>query len=182
MDREVLFRILAIAIVLVMLLFNKKVCILAVIKKQLLIFKNAETGKISLWDIICFIVMPIILSIIITYEIGCPIDDNMAMLLTTIFAIVFTVLFGFAALIIGKKESDDELQNQIVDETFVSIVSSTILSLQVTILSIVFTKIDNTNVENIISVIIYTLCFINIMLLLMITKRTFIVYCNNEDA
>lgn len=42
------------------------------------------------------------LAIILTIGFRCIIDDDLASVLTTVFAFVFTVLFGFAAILVGK--------------------------------------------------------------------------------
>lgn len=61
-----------------MLFGNKKVRILSVLLKQIQVFKNAKTEKFSIWDIICFIIMPICLAIILVIGFECIIDDNLA--------------------------------------------------------------------------------------------------------
>lgn len=44
------------AIIAVMLFGNKKVRVFPLVKKQLQVFKNAKTNKISIWDIACFVI------------------------------------------------------------------------------------------------------------------------------
>ena len=70
-----------------------------------------------------FIFFPIVLSVIITFGFGSIIDDTLAGVLTTVFAFVFTVLFGFAAILVGKLDCDNEIEKQVVGETFVSIMT-----------------------------------------------------------
>ena len=120
------------------------------------------------------------MAIIITLGIGCIIDDALAGVLTTVFAFVFTVLFGFAAILVGKLDSNNEIEKQVVGETFVSIMTSNILSLVAAILSIMVVITNNNVVSMILSICIYSFSFMIIMLLLMISKRTFIIYCNNK--
>ncbi len=180
MPNRMVLVVIAIIIMCTMLFGNKKVRVLPVLIKQLQVFRNAKTGKTSVWDIICFIFLPIILAIIITLGIGCIIDDALAGVLTTVFAFVFTVLFGFAAILVGKLDSNNEIEKQVVGETFVSIMTSNILSLVVTILSIMVVITNNNVVSMILSICIYSFSFMIIMLLLMISKRTFIIYCNNK--
>ena len=84
-------------IILLMLFGNAKVRVFSVLVNQIKVFKNAKTEKLSWWDIVCFIIMPICLAIILTIGFRCIIDDDLASVLTTVFAFVFTVLFGFAA-------------------------------------------------------------------------------------
>lgn len=102
--------------------------------------------------------------------------------LTTVFAFVFTVLFGFASILVGKMEGGNDIEKKVVGETFVSIVSSTVLSLLAAILSIVIIKIDCEKGIEIISCVVYSISFMVVMLLLMITKRTFLIYCDKQDT
>lgn len=180
MPNKIILIVIAMVIVCAMLLGNRKVRILSVLIKQLQVFKNAKTNKISIWDTICFIILPIILSVIITFGFGCIIDDALAGVLTTVFAFVFTVLFGFAAILVGKIDCDNEIEKQVVGETFVSIMTSNILSLIASILSIVIIITDSGKVKLILAICVYSFSFMIIMLLLMISKRTFIIYCQNK--
>jgi len=147
--------------------------------KQIHVFRNAKKNKISVWDIICFVVFPIILAAIISLGFGCVIDKNLAGVLTTVFAFVFTVLFGFAAILVGKMDSSNAIERKVVGETFVSIMTSNILSLLSAVLSITIIMEDGA-ANKVISMCIYSLSFMIIMLLLMISKRTFVIYCNNQ--
>lgn len=172
--------VFAIIIVILMLFFNKKVRILSVIHNQLYVFKNAKTNKISLWDILCFVLFPILLGIIMAFRLDCCIYKELAGVLTTVFAIVFTVLFGFAAILVGKLNSKNAIEKQVVEETFISIMSATILSFISSILSVAFYVTGNDIMIKILSFCIIAISFMIIMLLLMILKRTFVIYCNNK--
>ena len=97
-------------IILLMLFGNAKVRVFSVLVNQIKVFKNAKTEKLSWWDIVCFIIMPICLAIILTIGFRCIIDDDLASVLTTVFAFVFTVLFGFAAILVGKMESNNDIE------------------------------------------------------------------------
>lgn len=181
MTNRFMLIIIAILILCIMLFGNRKVRVFSVLIKQLQVFKNAKTGKRSIWDVFCFIILPVVLAIIITCGIGSIINDKLAGTLTTVFAFVFTVLFGFATILIGKINSNNKLEKQVVGETFVSIMTSNILSLIVAILSIEIVVTKNHIVQLILTICIYSFSFMIIMLLLMISKRTFIIYCNNKN-
>ena len=180
MPSKIILIVMAMVIVCMMLFGNKKVRILSVLIKQLQVFKNAKTDKISIWDIVCFIFFPIVLSVIITFGVGSIIDDTLAGVLTTVFAFVFTVLFGFAAILVGKLDCDNEIEKQVVGETFVSIMTSNILSLIASILSIAIIITGDEKAKLILTICVYSFSFMIIMLLLMISKRTFIIYCENK--
>lgn len=180
MPSKIILIVMAMVIVCMMLFGNKKVRILSVLIKQLQVFKNAKTDKTSVWDIVCFIFFPIVLSVIITFGFGSIIDDTLAGVLTTVFAFVFTVLFGFAAILVGKLDCDNEIEKQVVGETFVSIMTSNILSLITSILSIAIIITGDEKAKLILTICVYSFSFMIIMLLLMISKRTFIIYCENK--
>jgi len=180
MPNKIVLIVMAAVIVCAMLFGNKKVRVLPLLTNQLKVFKNAKTNKISPWDIICFIVLPIALAILIVLGFDCVVDNNLAGVLTTVFAFVFTVLFGFAAILVGKLDSNNEIEQQVVGETFVSIMTSNILSLNSAVLSIAIIITNHEITSLIISVFIYSFSFMIIMLLLMISKRTFIIYCRNK--
>ena len=67
MPSKIILIVMAMEIVCMMIFVNKTVRILSVLVKQLQVFKNAKTDKISVCDIVCFIFFPIVLSVIITF-------------------------------------------------------------------------------------------------------------------
>lgn len=81
---------------------------------------------------------------------------------------------------VGKLDCNNQIEKQVVGETFVSIMTSNILSLIASILSIAIIITDGDKVNLILSICVYSFSFMIIMLLLMISKRTFIIYCENE--
>jgi hypothetical protein len=82
--------------------------------------------------------------------------------------------------LVGKLDCNNQIEKQVVGETFVSIMTSNILSLIASILSIAIIITDGDKVNLILSICVYSFSFMIIMLLLMISKRTFIIYCENE--
>ena len=173
--------IIVIAIFLFMILFfNRKVRLFALTKEQLQVFKNANKKKISLWDLLCFLVFPLIIAIILVYKLDFIVDDALANLLTTVFSVIFTVLFGFATIMISKIDSQNKLEKQVAAETFVSIVSSTVLSLISAIIAIVLTQMDSATCLQILSTMILALSIMIILLILLITKRTFYLYIDHK--
>lgn len=173
---------LAIVFVLLMLFANRKVRLYSVFYKQILVFKNARTEKVSIWDLLWFIVFPICLAIIIVYKLNVVIDDTLSEILTTVFSLIFTVLFGFAAIIVGKLDSQNEIERKVVEETFVSIVSATILSMISVACSIIAVKIGSDWGACLVSAIVYSVSIMTIMLLLLVSKRTFIIYNNTTKT
>lgn len=178
MNRQLYVLLLIALLIVLMLFFNKKVCLFQLFKEQFKVYKNDNKDKHSPWDIICFIVLPICVSLLIVLGIPYQIDVKLAEILTTVFSLVFTILFGFAAVIVERSYSDNDKKKRVIGETFVSIVTSTTLSLVAAIISILLTIIDNDIVVSVLSVALFTLSLHLVMLLLMITKRTFIIYCD----
>lgn len=180
MSIEYIWSAIAFLLIFIMLFANKKVRIFPVIIEQLQVFKNAKTGKLSLWDFMCFIFIPIALAAVITLGFNTVIDDKLAGTLTTVFSLVFTILFGFATILIGKMDSKNPIEKQVVGETFVSIVSATLLSLIAAVLSIIIITISHVKVLQILSIVVFSVSFMIVMLLLLIIKRTYIVYSNSK--
>ena len=180
MKDKYIWIILVVVILINMLFLNRKVRLFSLLKEQLLVFKNYKTKKVSLWDCFCFLASPVIASLIFVFKLNFTIDDDLANLLTTVFSVIFTVLFGFAAIMISKIESPNKIEKQVAEETFVSIVSATILSLLVAVASIVLTQMDVHLCCQIMSAIVLALSLIIIMLILLITKRTFLLYVDNK--
>lgn len=182
MQSKYIIWILAVFFLLCIMLFcNRKVRLWSLLIEQIRVFRNDKKKKISLWDCICFLVFPMVISLIFVYKLGFTINNNLAELLTTVFSIVFTVLFGFSAIMISKIDSQNKTEKQVAEETFVSIVSSTILSLIAAVLSIVLTQVKSVICLQIISSGVITISLIIIMLLLLITKRVFLLYVDRKN-
>lgn len=171
----------AVALVFIMLFCNRKVWLWAVLKEQISVFRNAKKEKVSLWDCLCFFVFPWVVSYICTCKLNFVIKVDLAELLTTVFSIVFTVLFGFAAVMVSKIDSDNKKEKQVAEETFVSIVSATLMSLISAVLSILLTQIESEIILKITSIGLLGSSLVIIMLLLLITKRTFFLYIDNRQ-
>lgn len=179
-EHSTIWSIIAVGIVIVMLFCNKKVRLNKLLKEQMAVFKNDKNKKIFVWDIFCFVIFPIVLAMILVYALDKPIYKQLANTLTTIFSLVFTILFGFIAILIGK--IDDPNNNgkvrQVVIETFTSIISSTLLALFGTVAAIVITAANEGNkiLISVLSCGVYSAAFMIVMLILMTTKRIFLIY------
>ena len=172
---------IAAVLLILLMLGNRKVRLHSLLSKQLQVFRDARTSKASIWDLLCFIVFPICLAVLIVYKMNVCIDDTLGGILTTVFSLVFTVLFGFAAIIVGKLDSKNDLEKKVVQETFVSIMTATILSLISVICSIIAIKIDIDWGNSLVSVIVFAVSIMTVMLLLLVSKRTFIIYNETVD-
>lgn len=180
MDKQYYVLLIIGILIFVMLFFNKKVNLIRLFIKQFQVFKNDKTGKYSIWDIVSFFVIPIAVSVLFVFGMPYRVSSELAEVLTTVFSLVFSILFGFAAVIMERNASDNSKKRQVVNETFVSIVTATVLSLVATIVSIFITQIEDQGMISILSVVIFALSLMIIMLILMISKRTFVIYCDGE--
>ena len=119
-------------------------------------------------------------ALISVFKLDFIVNKDLADTLTTVFSIIFTVLFGFAAIMIGKIDSENKTEKQVAEETFVSIVSSNVLSFGATVLSIVVSQFENTVCLQIFSSLLLMTSLMIIMLVLMITKRTFVLFVKHK--
>lgn len=181
MTDRTLWIIIAATLLFVMLFFNRKVRFWAILKEQMKVFKNAKSQRISVWDCLCFLVFPWTFSCICVLKLDFVVKQELAGILTTVFSIVFTVLFGFAAVMVSKIDSSNETEKQVAEETFVSIVSANLMSLIAAVLSIVLTQAVSEVAVKIVSIALWGSSLIIIMLLLLITKRTFFLYVDNKS-
>ena len=170
---------LTIACILVML-FNRKINVVKVFVEQLKIFKNNRTQKVSFWDILSFIVCPLLLSLIMVTWYEFSIKKELAQILTTAFSLIFTLLLAFETILVGKKNSTNEVEREVINQTFISAVSSSVFTLTGIILSITIMFVSNGITIKILTTIILTLSFATVMLLLMIIKRTFKIFMRDN--
>jgi len=108
------------------------------------------------------------------------IDRELSQILTTTFSLVFTLMLAFEAILVSKKDSTNVIEKEVISQTFISVVSSSILSLIGIILSVVIMFITNCTAVNIITILVSVLSFMTVMLLLMIIKRTFMIFMNDS--
>lgn len=167
-------------IALVMLFGNRKTRVTQILAAQLRVFRNAKTRKTSIWDSICFIVMPVIVAIIISFDLGWEINsDTFTGILALILVLIATALeFMFLA----RRTESDNVKKQVMDEAFVSILTSNVLSLFTAILSIVVLEVYDSIAKKILTACIYSAVLMIAMLILMILKRIFALFIDNDKT
>lgn len=167
-------------IALVMLFGNRKTRVTQILAAQLRVFRNAKTRKTSIWDSICFVVMPVIVAIIISFALGWEINsDTFTGILALILVLIATELeFMFLA----RRTESDNVKKQVMDETFVSILTSNVLSLFTAILSIVVLEVYDSIAKKILTACIYSAVLMIAMLILMILKRIFALFIDNDKT
>ena len=180
METKIIWVIITVIIALVML-FNRKTRVTQILAAQLRVFRNAKTRKTSIWDSICFVVMPVIVAIIISFALGWEINsDTFTGILALILVLIATALeFMFLA---RRTESDNKVKKQVMDETFVSILTSNVLSLFTAILSIVVLEVYDSIAKKILTACIYSAVLMIAMLILMILKRIFALFIDNDKT
>lgn len=180
MVNKTIWVIITVIIALVML-FNRKTRVTQILAAQLRVFRNAKTRKTSIWDSICFIVMPVIVAIIISFDLGWEINsDTFTGILALILVLIATALeFMFLA---RRTESNNTVKKQVMDETFVSILTSSVLSLFTAILAIVVLEVYDSIAKKILTACIYSAVFMVAMLILMILKRIFALFIDNDKT
>lgn len=163
------------------MLCNRKINVVAIFIEQLKVFKDNRTKKISPWDIISFILCPFFLSLalVIWYEFN--INKELAQILTTAFSLIFTLLLAFETILVSKKNSTNDVERKVISQTFVSAVSASIFAMVGIILSIMIMFISNALAIRIVTILVLVSSFITIMLLLMIIKRTFMIFMNDNE-
>lgn len=181
MLNETIWGIITVIIALVMLLGNRKVRVTQVLVAQLRVFRNAKTGKISIWDGICFVVMPVIVAAIISFGLGWEINsDTLTGILVLILVLIATALeFMFLT---RRTESDNKVKKQVMNETFVSVLTANVLSLFTAILSIVVIGVYDSIAKKILTACIYSALLMVAMLILMILKRIFALFIDNDKT
>lgn len=105
------------------IIFNPKINGFYVLKKQFTVYRNDKTKKVSKFDIISFVVAPLILSVVFSIIIDFEFILESRDILTTVFSLVATILFSFLAMLVNKEKN--EKTGKVIEETYISI-SSTI--------------------------------------------------------
>ncbi|MCK9493588.1 MAG: hypothetical protein M0Q00_04375 [Acholeplasmataceae bacterium] len=182
---QILFLVL-ISFFLLLMLFNPKIRLFSLIVKQWKVFVKYNPDKvqqkISIIDMISFIIAPVLISSILVWGFAFIFTVDVASLLVTVFSIIFTVLFGFISVLVGKASSSNKIEKQLVSETFTSIVSAMLLAIISAILLIVYVSTSrNAIFDRVISNIVIWFSIESLLLLLMITKRSYVIFSKAND-
>lgn len=168
--------IIALCVLFVCSLFNRKINVFKIITKQFSIYKNDKTKKYSIFDIFTFIVVPISMAIILVFLLEYSFLTTKADLFITVLSIVSTVLFSFLALLIEKKNnSDNKKEIQVSNETYISIIMTILYSMISIILLIVLLILPDIQwLIRVINGICYCLLIKITLHILMVLKRMFL--------
>ena len=177
---RVIFGVICSVLLYAMIFRNDKVKLSSLLNEQLKVFTDRETNDTSLNDILCFIVFPILIGIFLPFCLECVITNELASIFTTVFSIIFTILFGFASLLGTKLDTSDGIVKRVAKETFVSLMTCQILAIIATVLSICIINGGCALYIKILSAFIWSFALMMLMLILMVTKRTYKLYSEGE--
>lgn len=178
-------------------IFNSKINVLSIISTHIKTYRNYVTKRISMWDIISFILAPIGVSYILAIVYDCKIsaDATYVNVILTVLSIFAALLFNFLMMIIQLKETKkvfsvhekDLTQRQkdyihTVKETYYNVSFEILVSIVTIIIILISIIVDPSSsiALNIINVILWFLIIMFFMNLCMILKRIFILYDINE--
>lgn len=158
------------------ILFNRKINILKIVKKQFAVYRNDKTKRVSVYDIFAFIVFPIIISIVLVFLIDYEFMSNRLDTMITILSIAATVLFSFLTLLMDKTQGEEnEEVKKVSNETYVTIIMTILYALLSVIVLVIYFFIPKTVVlYQIFNAIIYLMLIKILLNILMILKRMFL--------
>jgi len=172
-----IFLLIGVVVMILTMLINPKLRIIPIILEQFRVYRNFKTNKPSFYDFITFLVAPILVAIILVLNFDYTFDLNISNVLITVFSIIFTLLFGFATLLISRTDTPSNIEKRVIGETFISIMSCMLTSLFAAVFLIVlsFNQLNAFWTKSLTVTVVY-LGLHCLALLLMITKRIFIIF------
>ena len=175
-----------IAISLLIACFNRKVRLTRLLRDQFHIYYVKQNGKqvLSVFDIFCFLLIPLFISSSIVWGFGFWFDSSIANIVLTIASILFSVLFTILSIITSKIGAKDNIESTVIKETFTTISCSTTNLLIGIVLLIIYAILlphyENQTLYKIVTNIIIFILIHSFMLLLMTIKRFYMVF-NKDD-
>lgn len=109
---------------------NPKIQLHKVFLSQLKVYTNDKTGKIYWFDIVTFILIPIVVSVFVGLQLPISTVSKYSDTVITIFSLIATVLLSFVA-ILSDKDFEKQNRKEIVKETIITINLNTIYSMLV---------------------------------------------------
>lgn len=175
-------------IIVLICLFNPKIRVAKIIFGHFSTFKNDNKDRVSLYDYITFLIMPLIAAILITFKFKIMIEDISVLL--TVFSIFAALLFNFLMLIIQAKDNailkeqnhvykfDNDKYMRCINQTYYNVSFANLLSVFIIILLWIASMFTCT--KSIVYEIIVTIIWFSMIMffldLIMILKRIFLIY------
>ena len=158
-----LWQIICLVILLLIIVFNPKIQLARIFVQQFKVYKNDKTHKISLFDILSFLIAPICIAILVTFSLPYEKVATSAGTIMTVFSIVATLLLSFLALLVDKSTTNQK-EKEVIDQTFVTISVDIVYSIFVVLLFVLPDFIEFTDVIEKIFVGVVAFLIIKILL------------------
>ncbi len=177
-----LWQIICLVLLLLIIVFNPKIQLARIFVEQFKVYKNDKTHKISLFDILSFLIAPICIAILMSFSLPYEKVATSAGTIMTVFSIVATLLLSFLALLVDKSTTNQK-EKEVIDQTFVTISVDIVYSIFVVLLFVLPDFIEFT--DTIEKIFIGVVAFLIIKILLnvfMILKRVYAILSNADNS
>lgn len=177
-----LWQIICLIGLLLIIVFNPKIQLTRIFVEQFKVYKNDKTHKISMFDILSFLIAPICISILTSVSLPYEKVATSAGTIMTVFSIVATLLLSFLALLVGKSTTNQK-EKEVIDQTFVTISVDIVYSIFVVMLFVLPDFIEFTDIIEKIFVGVVAFLIIKILLnVFMILKRVHAILSNAGNS
>ncbi|CUQ89221.1 hypothetical protein ABHB17_10845 [[Eubacterium] siraeum] len=177
-----LWQIICLIGLLLIIVFNPKIQLTRIFVEQFKVYKNDKTHKISMFDILSFLIAPICISILTSVSLPYEKVATSAGTIMTVFSIVATLLLSFLALLVDKSTTNQK-EKEVIDQTFVTISVDIVYSIFVVMLFVLPDFIEFTDIIEKIFVGVVAFLIIKILLnVFMILKRVHAILSNAGNS
>lgn len=177
-----LWQIICLIGLLLTIVFNPKIQLTRIFVEQFKVYKNDKTHKISMFDILSFLIAPICISILTSVSLPYEKVATSAGTIMTVFSIVATLLLSFLALLVDKSTTNQK-EKEVIDQTFVTISVDIVYSIFVVMLFVLPDFIEFTDIIEKIFVGVVAFLIIKILLnVFMILKRVHAILSNAGNS
>lgn len=177
-----IWQIVCLAVLLLIIAFNPKIRLARIFVEQFKVYKNNKTHKISLFDILSFLIAPICIAVLVSFSLPYEKVVSSAGTIMTVFSIVATLLLSFLALLVDKSTANSK-EKEVIDQTFVTISVDIVYSVFVVLLFVLPGLIKFTDVIEKIFIGVVAFLVIKILLnVLMILKRVYAILSNTDNG
>lgn len=177
-----LWQIICLIGLLLIIIFNPKIQLTRIFVEQFKVYKNDKTHKISMFDILSFLIAPICISILTSVSLPYEKVATSAGTIMTVFSIVATLLLSFLALLVDKSTTNQK-EKEVIDQTFVTISVDIVYSIFVVMLFVLPDFIEFTDIIEKIFVGVVAFLIIKILLnVFMILKRVHAILSNAGNS
>lgn len=177
-----LWQIICLIGLLLIIVFNPKIQLTRIFVEQFKVYKNDKTHKISMFDILSFLIAPICISILTSVSLSYEKVATSAGTIMTVFSIVATLLLSFLALLVDKSTTNQK-EKEVIDQTFVTISVDIVYSIFVVMLFVLPDFIEFTDIIEKIFVGVVAFLIIKILLnVFMILKRVHAILSNTGNS